>query len=1502
MPPAHRPAYPVSRSRLRSRWVCGLLIWLLGSLGPALGEERSVHVRWLGAEEGLLQSSILGLHQDAEGFVWIATQGGLHRYDGHRMLRFRQQPDHPEGLPENFVTAMADAAGGGLFAGTRSSGLFRIDAAQRVQSVPLHDDDVAHRSIRALTAEGARLWVASAAGVHRLDARGIETAWHWPEPDIAARRLLPLQDGAWVATDRGLYRVEKDTIRRLPVDGPIHDLADADGGQLWLARADGLHLYDTTSSRSRRIWPKPGEAPEAVLRIGRGAGDQLWLARGREGLLRLTPRTGEAFPLKPDGRIPGSLQNDVFVNLLVDRSGLVWTGTEFSGVALFDGDLSPFSLIVDPDRGAAQQVPDRVRALYEAAPGVLLIGSEADGLKRYHRQSQQFDALSAEVNQALGLPPDSPLRIYSIQSDAAGGLLLATQAGIVRWPAGGAPVRLPGIPAGDPVRTLLLARDGRLWAGTTARGVQVLQLDGGNVLQLPAGPDGLTDNLITALHEDARGRIWIGTTAGLNRIDPDGAIQRYQREPEQSGTLPSHGVRTLFESRSGELWLGTFAGLARVVEDADGLRFERIVGLDDPLDDTIYGILEDSSGRFWLSTNHGIVRLDPQRRETRRYGIEDGLQGLEFNGGAQLTTADGELMFGGVHGISAFRPDRIRDSRYSPPLVLTEVTAGRSSLLADPGHVLELDQADRYFRFDFAALDYYAPGRNRFRYRLDGWDSDWTEGRGIGQAIYMNLPAGRYRLRVQGSNHDGLYSAQELVLPLRLRAPWYASALAQGAAVLLLLGGALTLIWFAIDRRRQRRTYLHDLYEREERLRVALWGSNESYWDWDMLTDTLHREGAERVLGRKVASVASREDYRTRDIHPEDYERVMGRVAAHARGETEHFEAQYRMRGGSGQWVWVCARGRVVERSADGKPLRLAGTLRNIDSERSAERERILAAEVLASMAEAVAVLDLQLHFVSVNPAFERLSGREAASLAGAELSALSSTRHAEIEFEMIRNALRTDGQWRGELWQRRADGAEYLLEIELRKLGDAIAGGRDAELIVAVGSDVTEKRRAEQELRYLANFDVLTGLPNRTMLLSRLGTAITRARALKEQVAILFIDLDRFKPINDSLGHAAGDELLRSLGRRLTEVLGPEMLVARLAGDEFTVVVEHVRDTATVYRTANRLLSSLGDPIAVLGNELSVTPSIGIALYPSHGDNAADLLKSADAAMYSAKSAGRNTFRVYNAELAAQAQQRLQMEAALRRALDRGEFRLLYQPILALKTNRIIGLEALLRWQHPRFGFVGPDRFIPILEETGLISTVGRWVIDAAVEDLARWHAAGHDGIKMAVNVSTLQLLRNELKDEIAESLARHGVDGTCLELEVTESLLMTNPDATAQTLTDLKSLGVGVAIDDFGTGYSSLSYLKRLPIDKLKIDQSFVRDLGQGGEDHTIVNMIIAMAHALGIRATAEGVETLEQLRFLEQQGCDEVQGYLIAKPQPAAEIGKLLQRPLPGRSLAS
>jgi diguanylate cyclase (GGDEF)-like protein len=445
---------------------------------------------------------------------------------------------------------------------------------------------------------------------------------------------------------------------------------------------------------------------------------------------------------------------------------------------------------------------------------------------------------------------------------------------------------------------------------------------------------------------------------------------------------------------------------------------------------------------------------------------------------------------------------------------------------------------------------------------------------------------------------------------------------------------------------------------------------------------------------------------------------------------------------------------------------------------------------------------------------------------------------------------------------------------------------------VVVVQSDITERKRAELELRQLANYDTLTGLANRALLMQQLGLALPKARAEGRRLAMLFVDLDRFKQINDSLGHATGDELLKAVGERMRARLPAHAFLARQGGDEFTVVIEDLAETSEAEQLARSLLDAFATPIEVRGHEVRVTPSIGIALYPEHAARPEDLLRSADAAMYAAKAAGRNTWRMFHADMAASGRLRVALEQSVARAEVSDEFSLDYQPIYHIVDRRPVAVEALLRWRHPEFGLVSPDDFVPLLEESGLIVEIGRKVLRMALGQLADWRRRGLEGLRMAVNLSALQLLRTELPGEIRQALGDAGLPGEALELELTESLLMSNPEQAIRTLAELKTIGVTIAVDDFGTGYSSLAYLKRLPIDKLKIDREFIGDLLHDPDDATIVEMIIAMARALGIRATAEGVELDGQLRFLKRHGCEEIQGFLMCRPLPAAACFEALQ----------
>lgn len=451
---------------------------------------------------------------------------------------------------------------------------------------------------------------------------------------------------------------------------------------------------------------------------------------------------------------------------------------------------------------------------------------------------------------------------------------------------------------------------------------------------------------------------------------------------------------------------------------------------------------------------------------------------------------------------------------------------------------------------------------------------------------------------------------------------------------------------------------------------------------------------------------------------------------------------------------------------------------------------------------------------------------------------------------------------------------------------------------IAGIANDITRRKEAEEKLVHLAHYDPLTGLPNRVMFHDRLRQAMAQARRRNAVTGVMFIDLDRFKVANDTLGHAAGDALLKEVAERLRVCLRNGDTVARLSGDEFGLVLGDLRANEDACVVARKVLDTLQRPFNLEGHDFYVTASVGISLYPVDGDTPQDLLKNADTAMYRAKEAGRNNFQFYTTEMNTRTLQRLEMENGLRKAIERQEFLLHYQPKVDLRDGSITGFEALLRWQRPGKGLVSPAEFVPLLEDTGLIVPVGEWLIDTACAQIGAWRRAGIEPRPIAINLSARQFTDKNLAATIKRCLEVHFVESHLLELEITESSLVNNTEEAIATLKYLKSLGLHISIDDFGTGYSSLSYLKRFPLDALKVDRSFVRDITTDTDDAAITHAIISMAHSLGLKVIAEGVETEAQLTFLASHGCEQMQGYLFSKPVPAGECGEMLRT---GRRLA-
>ncbi len=477
-----------------------------------------------------------------------------------------------------------------------------------------------------------------------------------------------------------------------------------------------------------------------------------------------------------------------------------------------------------------------------------------------------------------------------------------------------------------------------------------------------------------------------------------------------------------------------------------------------------------------------------------------------------------------------------------------------------------------------------------------------------------------------------------------------------------------------------------------------------------------------------------------------------------------------------------------------------------------------------------------------------------------------------------------------------RPNGRTHLVSGEPMHIDGEVAG------FISTYADITEQKRAEAEIRHLAHSDALTGLANRFSLYARLGQAMADARRSGQSLAVLFLDLDRFKTINDSLGHHVGDALLVQVADRLRGCVREADTVARLGGDEFVVALQDVGCAANAAHVAGKLLARLSAPYVVDGTELHAAPSIGISLFPDDCADATGLLRNADAAMYHAKASGRANYQFFTAELNRAATARLILEGKLRRAVERGEFELWYQPLIAACDGTLIGVEALARWRHPQDGLIAPDQFIPLAEETGMITAIGAWVLGEACRQAVRWREQGLGALRVAVNVSARQLRDASFAEAVAGALAASGLEAGALELEITESSIMEQPERAIDLLRALKALGVHIAIDDFGTGYSSLSHLKRFPLDRLKIDRSFVSDIEHDANDAAIVAAAVSVAHNLGLSVVAEGVESAEQVARLRKLGCDVLQGFHFSRPLPAAELAAYIRTHRSGSTIAS
>lgn len=551
-----------------------------------------------------------------------------------------------------------------------------------------------------------------------------------------------------------------------------------------------------------------------------------------------------------------------------------------------------------------------------------------------------------------------------------------------------------------------------------------------------------------------------------------------------------------------------------------------------------------------------------------------------------------------------------------------------------------------------------------------------------------------------------------------------------------------------------------------------------------------------------------------------------------------------------------------------------------------------LAYSVVQNTADGVMVTSPDGVIIEVNPAFTRITGFAAAEVIGQHVSLLHPADQPTLTYTQLVQRLAETGKWEGELWSRRKSGAAFL---ERRSISAVQGSNSQTTHYVSVFKDFTDDFLKEEKMRFMACHDPLTGLANRSLLHEHLHLAIARAKRGHDRVGVLFLDLDQFKSINDTLGHDVGDKLLTEVGNRLAFCLRATDTLARLGGDEFVVLlgtITHGEDCAYI---AEKLMASLETPIDIAGASLTVNTSIGIAVYPEDGETNEALMKNADIALYAAKSAGKNRFEFFHASMSVNAAARRELEIALRDALLHEQLSLHYQAKVDARLGTTTGFEALVRWERSGHGFVPPDHFIPIAEDSGLIEALGRAVIVQACRQIAEWHKAGMGWQTVAVNVSVRQLLHQDILGQIRECMTQYGLPDGCLEIEVTESVVMAKPERTIPLLREMRAMGIRVAIDDFGTGHSSLAYLRNLPIDTIKIDRAFVHEAEHNPTAQAIIDAIVSLSRALNLTVVAEGVETAEQADMLRDAGCDQLQGYYFARPAAASAVAEQWLKPV-------